>query len=61
MKTVKGTSATGSASRVIHIRKHKENLMLSIVKPGDLFNRSGAIVVSAEDLLKQIAAASKEK
>jgi hypothetical protein len=31
--------------------------MLNISKPGDLFNRQGAVIVSAAELLKTIAAA----
>jgi hypothetical protein len=61
MGTVRGTSASGKVERVIHVRTHGNKLMLNIGKPGDLFNRQGAVIVSAAELLKTIAAAKNGK
>jgi hypothetical protein len=61
MKKVGGTSATGTAARVLHIQKSGKNLMLCVTRAGDLFNRDVAIIVSSAKLLKQIAAANEEK
>jgi len=61
MKTIHGTSASGRVKRMVHVRKHGTKLMLNIARPDDLFNRDGAVVVSAAELLRKIAAANKEQ
>jgi hypothetical protein len=59
MQTVKGTSASGKALRVIQIRKHGKKLMINIARDGHLFKRQGAVIVSVAELLRKIGVASK--
>jgi hypothetical protein len=61
MKKINGTSASGSHSRVLHLLKCGDDVMLSFTKAGDLFSRNGAIVVPLAGLLKKIQAVTKEK
>jgi hypothetical protein len=59
MHTIKGRSASGKVNRVIRILKQGDELMLSVGSPNSLFNRDGAVIVSAQELLKKVAALQK--
>jgi hypothetical protein len=59
MHTIKGRSASGKVNRVIHILKQGDELMLSVGSPNSLFKRDGAVIVSAQELLKKVVALQK--